>query len=869
MLGRKTIKPIGVGGKLTLSFCILVGLTLLVVTLAFIAGHRATEDIKLTEGVRGPASLASAQAQASLLRMQLHLRGYLVLSDPEDVVQYQNAKRSFEKSLTSLQAMSTSWNRDEEGLWVAELTEIYQHWVKLPPQLFDLHDNPLKNRPALRLARFDVQALRVRILDQIDTMIGLQKGRESTPQNRELLADLLGFQGSFDAMATNLMAYAASGELNFKLAYGPQLATNAVIWNALARKHGLFSAEQRARLDAIARHRSEVAELALKIVGILSGEHGYEDLYLYRTEVIPPAEAMKRLLEEATARQQAQLQTDLARARQSLADAQLQTVVGGMLAVVFGIAMVFVLRRNIVGPVQRLTGVAERVAAGDLSARAVVEARDEIGVLASSFNTMTQRLAETIEHLEIVFAEARLAKDASEMANRAKSLFLANMSHELRTPLNGILGYAQVLQRDKMLGDRQIARLNVIQQSGEHLLTLINDILDLAKIEAGKLELSVSDMSLASFLYSIAEVIRVRAEQKGLDFVCDMAPDLPGAIRADERRLRQVLLNLLANAVNFTDSGRVSLYVGVVPRNRLRFEVRDTGIGIGEDQLEAVFQPFEQAGAARRPGGTGLGLAISRQFVRLMGSDIQVESRVGQGSTFRFDVEVPVVMAEPMAAGAARVVTGYEGPRLRVLVVDDVAENRAVVIDMLEPLGFAVVEAANGREGVVKAQTRRPQLILMDLLMPEMDGLEAAYRLRQLPGLENVPIIMISASASGSDKEASLAAGANAFLPKPIDLGRLLSQISLLLTLDWTYTTPETRAAQAGPLVVPPAQEIEILHHLARLGNMRDILQRASHLAELDERYRPFAGQLSRLAQGYQSKAILSLVEQFLERKPS
>lgn len=868
----RRFKPLGIGHKLTLSFGALAAVTLLVVTLAFVAGRNATENINITEEVREPASLASAQAQASLLKMQLHVRGYLVLGDPLDIEYYHMARQDFENSLASLQAMSSNWPEQDAVQWVAELTAAYKRWVKLPQHLFELHDDPLKNRPALRLARVDVQGLRVRIMDQIDTMIEIQKTRGASPRNRELMADLVDFQTSFDAMVTNLMAYGASGELNFKLAYGPQLATNAAIWNALSGGRRFLSTEQQASLDAIGQYRAEITELALQIVSILNGEHAYEDLYLYRTQFKPQAAALLGLLEKITARQQTQLQIGLAEARNSLVDAQLQTVAGGLVAVLLSIAMAFLFRQNIVGPVRRLTGVAERVAGGNLAARAAIESRDEIGVLATSINTMTQRLAQTIEYLETVIAEAQRAKEAAETANRAKSAFLANMSHELRTPLNGILGYAQILQRDKMLDARQIAGLNVIQQSGEHLLTLINDILDCAKIEAGKMELSLTDFPLARFLNVIVEIISVRAKQKKLDFICDLAPDLPTWIRADEKRLRQVLLNLLSNAVKFTDRGQVRLIVRFSPPSRLRFEMQDTGIGISEDQVGVIFQPFEQVSdAQRRVAGAGLGLAISRQFVRLMGNDIRVLSQVGAGSTFWFELDVQVVNAEIAAAPSKRAVTGYEGPRKRVLVVDDVAENRAVVIDMLGQLGFEMIEAVNGLDGLEKAQALRPDLILMDIVMPEMDGLEATRRLRQLPVWKDIPIIVISASASAADEENSLAAGATAVLPKPIDFSRLLAQIATLLKLNWTYELPEAGSLSdreaAGPLIVPSPHEMEILHRLARLGNMRDILQRATYLAELDESYAPFANQLRQLAKGYQSKAILHLVEQYLENE--
>jgi len=366
------------------------------------------------------------------------------------------------------------------------------------------------------------------------------------------------------------------------------------------------------------------------------------------------------------------------------------------------------------------------------------------------------------------------------------------MSHELRTPLNAILGYAQLLKRDSGLSVRQSRGLDTIKQGGEHLLALIVDILDLSRVEAGRMELYPTPVDLGDFLGSVADITRVKADQKALVFACDAAPDAIGTVLFDEKRLRQVLLNLLSNAVKFTDRGQVALRLHARPvgaKAQLRFEVHDSGIGMDEGQLARLFQPFEQVSEMRRrEGGTGLGLAISRQLVRLMGSDIRVRSQVGQGSVFSFDIEVP--WTDDHAAVAPRqrgAPIAYQGARKTVLVVDDVAQNRAMLVDALDPLGFEVSTASDGAECLDAVRAARPDLIIMDLTMPVMDGWEATRRIRLMPALADVPIIATSASVSQEVGMRSRDAGADAFLPKPLGQDELLAVMGRLMQLAWVY----------------------------------------------------------------------------------
>ncbi|HMC16130.1 MAG TPA: ATP-binding protein, partial [Albitalea sp.] len=451
--------------------------------------------------------------------------------------------------------------------------------------------------------------------------------------------------------------------------------------------------------------------------------------------------------------------------------------------IALGLAATWWIGRAISRPLTEMTTVMSRLAQGEFDIRVpAMQRKDEVGEMAQAvevFRQASQKLHEREHELALTVQHLAVMRDQAAEASRAKSAFLANMSHELRTPLNGILGYAQILRWEQNLTPKQRSGLMTIEHSGQHLLTLIDDILDLSRIEAGKLELRPAPLALMPFLQGIVDIVRVRAEQKQLGFAFS-AGELPENVVADAKQLRQVLLNLLGNAVKFTDHGEVRLRVETVAAGdaatRLRFEVHDSGPGISSTDLQTLFQPFQQVGdTERRRGGTGLGLVISRELVRAMGGDITVGSEPGRGSCFGFELELAHVELPLTMPIEDRVAIGYDGVRKKVLVVDDVPENRSLLVDMLRPLGFLVFEAADGLQGLERAETVRPDVILMDNVMPVMSGLEATRRLREMPALKDVPVLTISASATQDDRDSARAAGATDFVTKPLRATQLLA----------------------------------------------------------------------------------------------
>ncbi|MDI6750836.1 MAG: ATP-binding protein [Rhodocyclaceae bacterium] len=478
-------------------------------------------------------------------------------------------------------------------------------------------------------------------------------------------------------------------------------------------------------------------------------------------------------------------------------------------------------------------------------------------------NRQTHLLMQEIESHQHTYAALQQAKQAADFANQAKSRHISALSHELRTPLNSILGYAQILDGDPAIPPHRRQAIAVIRRSGEHLLSLIEGTLDLARIEGGRFTLQSKPLDFADFLQQIARMIEVQARAKGIEFHFEPANALPAVVRADEKRLRQILINILGNAVKFTSHGKVSFRVQHV-REIASFEIEDTGPGIAADESERIFEPFVRGSSAQgTAGGSGLGLTIARMLTQVMGGELTMSSTLGVGTRFVVRLYLPhltgIVAARPTQA-VRRI--GYAGPRRRILIVDNEAADRDFLINLLAPLGFEIDQAASGLECLEVLPRFRPQLIFMDLAMPGMDGWETIRKINQ-GRLSDARIAIVSANAFDKGTENDLGIGTEDFFTKPVRIDELLDWIGRALGIDWIEEREpaETDPVQAMPTY--PSADFTRLEALLKEGYMRGIHAELDALTKANPELAPFFERLRDLAREFRLEEMVKLLKKY------
>ncbi|MGD2183641.1 response regulator [Lusitaniella coriacea] len=579
------------------------------------------------------------------------------------------------------------------------------------------------------------------------------------------------------------------------------------------------------------------------------------------------------------------------------------TILLCLAAALLAILVSLVTARWITKPILRLNDAAKDIAKGEWDKTVTLKRKDELGQLARAFNGMASQLRESFNTLEERVEERTFElareKEKAEVANQAKSTFLANMSHELRSPLNAILGFTQILLRSPNLNPQEQENVSIILRSGEHLLTLINQVLDLSKIEAGRIALNEKSVDLYRLLDDLEDMFQLRAEEKQLtlDFERDSA--VPRYIRTDEVKLRQVLINLLNNAVKFTNAGGVMLRVALsgesfeeiqseqppVPPNleetekqdggktvNLHFEVEDTGMGIASEELDCLFEAFVQTQAGKdSQEGTGLGLPISRKFVRLMGGEIDVRSQLERGTMFLFSIRAGVTDARALEErgkiGRRAIALEPNQPRYRILLVDDRATNRQLLVRLLNPFGFELQEAENGKNAIAIWERWKPHLIFMDMRMPVMDGYEATQRIKVTTQGNATAIVALTASVLEEEKAIILSAGCDDFMRKPFRENDIFAVMSKHIGVRYVYEdlAPQETTANGEELDAISPEKISRLpfewaNNLESALRQGDLELIATLVEQIRTEHPQFAKIVTHYAEQFEFDKILDLL---------
>ena len=483
-----------------------------------------------------------------------------------------------------------------------------------------------------------------------------------------------------------------------------------------------------------------------------------------------------------------------------------------------------------------------------------------------------QLLAQEIESHRRTDALLQNAKQIAEQSNQAKSRYITAISHELRTPLNSILGYAQILDGDESIPSNRRQAVRIIRRSGDHLLSLIEGTLDLARIESGKLSLNVKPLDFSAFIQQLVHMFELQARNKGIAFHYIKLAELPVWVRADERRLQQILLNIVGNAVKFTSSGSVTLSIRY-QREMANFEIRDTGPGIPEQELKEIFEPFARGSAAHvgATGGTGLGLTIAKMLTDLMGGEMAIESLPEQGCVFRVRLFLPHIQNVPAQVEPSVQRIGYRGIRQRILIVDNEKTDRELLLSILEPLGFQIAQASSGLECVALITQFQPHLIFMDLAMPGLDGWQTIHHI-QTHRLSTAKIAIISANAFEKNADNnSVGIPAEDFITKPVRVNELLDWIGQCLALDWVLAPARVYKPAATPaiasitqLILPDIPYLQALDELIDVGYVRGIHKKLDDIAEIDTTYAEFVSVMRQHAQNFRFEAMKEVLRKGL-----